>query len=119
LEDGPVPDDRFKERLAVVRKRFAMSLEGKITDTCAALPKLAGTGADADDVVAESYRRIHGICGVGPAVGFVATGRAARDVEDVLITPFRAKRGLTPHELGHLEVRLAALLAAARQELSC
>jgi hypothetical protein len=82
------------------------------------LPKLAGTAADAGDAVAESYRRIHGICGVGPVVGFVVTGRAARDVEDVLIRPFRAKRGLTQNELGHLEARLAALQAAARQELS-
>ncbi len=110
--------DRFKERLAVVRKRFAMTLECKITDTCAALPKLAGTGPAVEDAVAESYRRIHGICGVGPAVGFVVTGRAARDVEDVLITPFRAKRGLTPNELTHLEKRLAALQAAAKHELS-
>jgi hypothetical protein len=110
--------DPFHDRLDAVRARFAASLEGKIKETCAQLPTLAGKGAEAADAVAASYRRIHGICGVGGAVGFTRTGRAARDVEDVLVGPFRGSRGLAADELEKLERGLATLSAAAAAELS-
>jgi hypothetical protein len=112
-----VPQDLFSERLAAVRNRFALTLEGKIADTVAAVPHLAGDATSAIEAVAESYRRIHGICGVGPSVGFVMTGQAAREVETILLGPFRLKRGLNADEIARLERMLAALTAAAQSEV--
>jgi len=112
-----VQPDHFHDRLDAVRKRFASSLAGKIEETCVELPKLAGDGAEVVDAVAACYRRIHGICGVGGAVGFPATGRAAKDAEDVLIGAFRGRRGLAAAEVVRLEKTLAALAAAAQAEL--
>jgi hypothetical protein len=112
-----VPEDYFHERLAAVRQRFARALESKITDTVTAIPRLAGDETSAVEAVAESYRRIHGICGVGPSVGFVLTGSAAREVETILLGPFRAGRGLNADEIVQLERTLDALSAAAQSEL--
>ena len=109
--------DHFNDRLEVVRKRFASSLEGKINDTYADLPQLSDGGANAIDALANAYRRIHGICGVGRAVGFAATGLAAKDVEDVLIAAYRGQRGLSAGEIARLEKTLGALAAAAQAEL--
>ena len=109
--------DHFNDRLEVVRKRFASSLEGKINDTYADLSHLSDGGANAIDALANAYRRIHGICGVGRAVGFAATGLAAKDVEDVLVAAYRGQRGLSAGEIARLEKTLGALAAAARAEL--
>lgn len=109
--------DQFQNRLDVVRKRFASSLEGKIKDTYAELPSLSEGDAHAVDAVSSAYRRIHGICGIGRAVGFAATGRAAKDVEDVLVAAYRGQRGLAAQELTRLEATLQALAAAAQAEL--
>ena len=109
--------DHFNDRLEVVRKRFASSLEGKINDTYADLPQLSDGGANAFDALANAYRRIHGICGVGRAVGFAATGLAAKDVEDVLVAAYRGQRGLSAGEIARLEKTLGALAAAAQAEL--
>ena len=100
--------DPFHDRLEAVRRRFASSLECKIKDTLAELPNLSGDGEAVVDAVAASYRRIHGICGVGAAVGFAVTGRAAKDVEDVLIGAFRARRGLAADEVARLKATLDA-----------
>jgi hypothetical protein len=112
-----VQPDHFIDRLEVVRKRFASSLEGKINDTYADLPQLSDGGASAFDALANAYRRIHGICGVGRAVGFAATGLAAKDVEDVLVAAYRGQRGLSAGEIARLEKTLGALAAAAQAEL--
>jgi hypothetical protein len=112
-----VQPDHFSDRLEVVRKRFASSLEGKINDTYADLPHLSDGGTNAIDALANAYRRIHGICGVGRAVGFAATGLAAKDVEDVLIAAYRGQRGLSTGEIARLEKALGALAAAAQAEL--
>jgi hypothetical protein len=112
-----VQSDQFLDRLDAVRRRFAASLDGKIKDTYAELPGLTGEGADVVDAVAASYRRIHGICGVGAAVGFVGTGRAAKAVEDVLVGPYHSRRGLAADEVACLKDRLTALSAAAQAEL--
>jgi hypothetical protein len=45
--------------------------------------------------VCESYRHLHGICGIGPTVGFTATGEAARAAEVALMQAYRESRGLT------------------------
>lgn len=109
--------EQFRNRLDAVRQRFASSLEGKIQDTVAELPLLCGDGDSVIDAVAASYRRIHDICGVGAAVGFAVTGRAAKHAEDVLVGAFRGRRGLGADELSRLEQALDALAAAAAGEL--
>jgi hypothetical protein len=109
--------DLFTERLARVRQRFAASLESKIEDTYAVLPKLSGDGGEVNLILGEAYRRIHGIVGVGPSVGFVATGKAAKHVETVLVGPYRATRGLASSETDALKKALHGLREAARQEL--
>jgi hypothetical protein len=112
-----VQPDYFNDRLDAVRKRFASSLEGKISDTYAELPGLLDTDANAVTAVANTYRRIHGICGVGRTVGFPASGQAAKDVEDVLIDAYRGQRGLEAVEMTNLEKALGVLAAAAQAEL--
>jgi len=109
--------DPFAERLARVRQRFVTTLASKIETTYSDLPKLAGTHDAGKDAIGEAYRRIHGIVGVGPTVGFAATGKAARTVEDVLAEPHRSGRGLQPREIETLRDALDALRAAAQQEL--
>jgi chemotaxis protein histidine kinase CheA len=112
-----VQPDQFQERLEVVRRRFASSLEGKIKDTYADLPSLSGDDANAFDAVSSAYRRIHGICGIGRAVGFAATGRAAKDVEEALLAAYRGHRGLAAEELARLQATLGVLADAAQAEL--
>jgi hypothetical protein len=112
-----VQPDQFSERLDAIRIRFASALEDKIKDTYAELPHLSEAGVDVVNVVANAYRRIHGICGVGPMVGFGATGRAAKAVEGVLIDAYRSQRGLTAAETTRLEQTLGLLAAAAQAEL--
>ncbi len=112
-----MPVDPFTERLARVRQRFMSSLENKIEDSYADLPKLSGDGREVTDMVGETYRRIHGIVGVGPTVGFAATGKAAKIAENVLLGPHAAVRGLVSNEVDALTKALNALREAARQEL--
>lgn len=108
---------QHSEHLARVRYRFASSLECKIQDTYAVLAKLSGQGPAVAEVVARSYRRIHDIVGVGPTVGFVDTGRAARAAEDVLFPAQSARRGLNIDEIDRLKQALQALRAISRREL--
>ncbi len=109
--------DPFAERLAKVRHRFVSSLEGKIEEACAAVPGLSVVSPAAPASVAAAYRSMHGIVGIGPTVGFPSTGRAAREVEDVLRAPHRDGRGLTADETSLLVTRLHALRDVAAQEL--
>jgi chemotaxis protein histidine kinase CheA len=109
--------DAFADRLARVRDRFTATLAGKISDAVASMVRLAEAAPEAAAAVAEAYRRMHGIVGVGPSVGFAATGRAAREVENVLRGPQHDRRGLTADELLQLQERLDALRDAAEREL--
>lgn len=109
--------DPFTERLAKVRRRFASTLETKIDDTFAALPQLSSSEPATIAKLGDVYQQIHQICGVGPTVGFVATGKAARNAEDILIVPFKSKRCLTADEAARLRTALDALQGAARSEL--
>ncbi|MGC2781447.1 MAG: hypothetical protein WA418_38000 [Bradyrhizobium sp.] len=113
-----MPIDLFAEQLAKVRQRYASTLQGKIDDTYAALPRLVGEETAVVDAVGEAYRRIHGISGVGPTVGFVATGQAARATEAVLLAPYKGRRGLTTEEITRLETTLGALRETAQRELA-
>lgn len=109
--------DEFAERLAKVRHRFVSSLDSKIEETYAALPQLAGEEAAVVSTVSETYRRIHGISGIGVVVGFVKTGQAARELESVLLLPYREQRGLASRELDDFKKALDGLRDAARGEL--
>jgi len=112
-------DDIFADRVAKVRQRFVATLEAKIEETSAALPKLGGVApADAAAAaVSEAYRAMHAIVGIGRTVGFPDTGRAAHDVEDVLRPPYQAGRGLSDDEIFHLKDSLQALRTIAAREL--
>ena len=109
--------DAFTERLARVRERFVSALESKIEDTFAAIPALSGESEAVRETVAESYRRMHGIVGIGPTVGFAGTGRAARRVEYILLEPHHAGRGLTAEEITSFKKALHALRETAAGEL--
>lgn len=111
--------DPFTERLARVRDRFATSLAAKIDETCAAMPRLsaADPAVAAVAAVAEAYRCVHGIVGVGPTVGFLDAGRAAKAAEDVLRPAYREGRGLTAAEAARLSRTLQALRETAAREL--
>ena len=107
--------DPYSERLAKVHQRFAQTLTHKIEDTYAALPSLSSGVLDTVD---ETYRRIHAICGLAATVGFPSTGAAASALEGLLLTPYRARRGLTGDEMARLREALSALSVAARLELA-
>ncbi len=77
--------DQFETRLAKVRHRFATTLESKITDAAIAADRMSRSSDGVIKHVSESYRHLHGICGIGPTVGFTATGEAARAAEVTLI----------------------------------
>jgi chemotaxis protein histidine kinase CheA len=108
--------DRFANRLAKVRERFMSSVEGKVTDTYVMFPKLLG-GTAAAGALAETYRRIHGICGVAETVGFVQTGRTAQKLDTILLVAHQARRGLTADEMTLAQKALHALRDATRLEL--
>jgi chemotaxis protein histidine kinase CheA len=109
--------DVFTERLAKVRFRFVSTLQSKINDAYSALPGLSDTSPQAALTTAETYRAMHSIVGVGPTVGFPATGRAARDVEETLRLPQNDGRGLSTDEVTLYKKRLHALREAAQREL--
>jgi len=109
--------DPFAERLARVRERFVSALESKIEDTYAAIPDLSGETPAVVEAVEETYRRMHGLVGIGPTVGFVGTGRAARSVENILLVPHQAERGLTIEEIESFKKALHALREIAAREL--
>jgi hypothetical protein len=110
-------DDLFAERLAKIRTRFAGNLPGKIDNLDQALPQISGEGEAVVAALAVAHRSVHEMCGTGPTVGFVATGQAARSVEQILIQPLRAKRGLTDDEAAAVRERIDTLRAAASKEL--
>jgi chemotaxis protein histidine kinase CheA len=109
--------DPFTDRLARVRDRFATTLAGKIDELCAAIPHFADALPSAPAAVAEAYRSVHGIVGVGRTVGFPASGNASHDVEDILRSPQQQGRGLTADEIVKLTKMLHALRDIAAREL--
>lgn len=109
--------DPYEDRLAKVRQRFASTLEGKIEDIYADLAQMAGEGGAAIEAIEASYRRVHGLCGIGPTVGFVQTGRVAREVETILLEAYRVHRGLTGAEMTRFKKKLHVLRETAVSEL--
>jgi uncharacterized Fe-S center protein len=104
--------DQFETRLARVRHRFAATLESKITEAVVSADHMSRSKH-----VSESYRHLHGICGIGPTVGFTATGEAARAAEVALMQAYRESRGLTQTEVLNLKRALERLRVAAASEL--
>jgi hypothetical protein len=113
-----VAADQFSERMTVIRNRFASRLSTKIDDTAAELQALSGAGSGVIEVVVATYHRIHEICGTAATLGFFETDLAARDIEAILLGPFRARRGLTADEMARLDKGLDALRAAAQFDKS-
>jgi hypothetical protein len=109
--------DQFETRLAIVRHRFATTLESKITDTVVSAAHMSGSGVGVINHVSKSYRQLHGICGIGPTVGFTATGEAARAAEVTLMQAYRDRRGPTQTEVSSLKQALERLRVAAASEL--
>ena len=109
--------DLFELRLAKVRHRFAVSLESKIKHAVTSIDDMSGSDERAVDQISHYYRDLHGICGVGPTVGFTATSAAAEAAEQVLIEALREKRGLRAEEAFSLKGAIAQLQRAAESEL--
>jgi hypothetical protein len=109
--------DQFELRLARLRHRFATALESKIRDAVVSANHMTDSEGAVIKHISESYRRLHGISGIGPTVGFAATGAAARAAEGTLMQAFFEKRGLTDPEVIGLKQALEHLQVAAASEL--
>ena len=109
--------DQFELRLAKVRHRFAISLESKIRQAVISIDGMSGDDEKVLDQISHSFRDLHGICGIGPAVGFTATGAAAEAAERLLADALREKRGLSEEEALSLKGAIEQLQLAAESEL--
>jgi hypothetical protein len=109
--------DQFEIRLARLRHRFATTLESKIEDAVVSADRMSRSNDGVIKHISESYRRLHGICGIGPTVGFSATGEAARTAEVALMQAHRESRGLTEKEALTLKKALQHLRVTAASEL--
>jgi hypothetical protein len=109
--------DQFEIRLARLRHRFATTLESKILDAVVSANHMTRNDAGASKHISNSYRHLHGICGIGPTVGFAATGEAARAAEATLFQAHHESRGLTEKEIVNLKKALDSLRTAASLEL--
>jgi HPt (histidine-containing phosphotransfer) domain-containing protein len=109
--------DQFEIRLARVRHRFATTLEGKIKDAVVSADRMAHGHGEVIKHISVSYRDLHGISGIGPTVGFAATGEAARAAEGYLLQAHREQRELTEPEVISLKKALEHLRVAATSEL--
>jgi HPt (histidine-containing phosphotransfer) domain-containing protein len=107
--------DQFSERLAALRRRFSDQLIARIDGIEAAAPQLGGRAKL--DVLARAHRDVHHLCGVGPSLGFVETGKAARTIEQFLLAAVRAERALTSEEISRLQTGIALLHSAASAEM--
>ncbi len=105
---------QFAGRIDKIRARFAIRLADRIQETDAALSQMA----DDESRVATAYRWFHDVSGIGPTLGFEATGLAARVCAGILVDSFRACRGLSPDELASLANGLESLRIAALRETS-
>lgn len=106
----------FVARIDRIRARVALKLAHNIQQTDAALSQMTGDGTGATDAVATAYRWLHDISGIGPTLGFEATGRQARLCAAIVVDPFRTQRGLSPDELALLTSGLEFLRIAALNE---
>jgi chemotaxis protein histidine kinase CheA len=110
-----VTSDIFAERMAAVRQRFVAKLDARIGEIESAVAQLGRAGAL--DALALAHRRAHDLCGVGPTMGFVQTGKAARAIEQLLLGALKAQRALTDDEIAWLRAGIVQLRAAAAAEV--
>ena len=110
-------NDQFETRLARVRHRFATTLESKIRDAVVLVDRMTQGREGVTKHISDSYRHLRGMSGIGPTVGFAATGAAARAAEGALIQAHHEKRGLSEREAISLKKALENLRAAAASEL--
>jgi hypothetical protein len=110
-------NDQFESRLAIVRHRFATTLESKIKDAVVSVDRMTHGHGGVTKQISDSCRDLHGICGIGPTVGFTATGEAARTAEGTLMQAHHEKRGLSEREVISLKKALEKLRIAAASEL--
>jgi chemotaxis protein histidine kinase CheA len=106
--------DLFAERFAAVRQRFAAKLDARIDEIEAAVLEFARGGSQ--ETLARAHRRAHDLCGVGPTMGFVATGKAARSIEQVMLAAIKSGRALTEDEIARVRDGIALLRSAATAE---
>ena len=106
----------FAARIARIRARVVLKFAGGIQQTDAALLQMIGDGSGAALAVASAYRWLHDISGIFPTIGFEETGRQARSCASILVSPFRAQRGLLSHELKLLTNGLESLRIVALNE---
>ena len=106
--------DLFAERFAAVRARFAAKLDSRIDEIETAMEEF--TRDRAAETLARAHRRAHDLCGVGPTMGFVATGSAARAIEQVMLAAIKANRPLSDDEFEKVTNGLIALRSAASAE---
>lgn len=102
--------DAFTERMAAVRQRFVANLGTRIADI-----ELGRDGGF--DALELAHRQAHGLCGVGPTLGFVETGKVARSIEQLLLAAVKAQRALTDDEIAGLLDGVARLRSTATSEL--
>ena len=107
--------DVFAERFAAVRQRFTAKLDSRINEIESSLPQLGPDGAA--DVLAQVHRHAHDLCGVGPTMGFVAVGKAAREIEQLLVAALKTGRMLTAEEQDKLRQGISQLRSAAATEV--
>jgi HPt (histidine-containing phosphotransfer) domain-containing protein len=106
----------YVQRIAEIRQRFAPQLESKIELIESATRRDGGEASL--DAVALAHRQAHGLCGVGPTLGFVGTGQVARSIEQFLLAVVKAGRELTDDEVPRLRDGVALLRSTARAEIA-
>jgi hypothetical protein len=109
--------DQFEVRLARVRHRFATTLESKIEDAVISANGMLDGSTGVTKRISKSYHSLHGICGIGPTVGFCSTGEAAHLAEVTLMQAQHESRGLTDREVLNLKKALEHLRVVAASEL--
>jgi hypothetical protein len=107
--------DLFAERVAAVRLRFVAKLGARIDVIASAMPQIGCE--DGIDALVLAHREAHGLCGVGQALGFVETGKAARSIEQLLLTVVKSERLLSDDEIPRLREGIALLRSTATAEM--
>ena len=110
-------ETEFAARIGRICARVALRLSDNIQQTDTSLSQMTGERSEAVDAVATAYRWLHDISGIGPTVGFEATGRLARSCAAALLGAFRARRGLSPDELALLTESFESLRITALNEI--
>jgi hypothetical protein len=113
---GTAVEAEFAARMARIRTRVVLKFADRFEQTEVALLQMIGDGSGAAVAVAFAYRWFHDISGIFPTIGFEETGRRARSCASILVSPFRAQRGLLPDELELLTNGLEFLRIAALNE---